>query len=124
MIERATMTIEEGRSMRGYLAGGLFIVAAAAVSINPAAAASACTGWIDFPGTTRECLDFVLERTRQAGFKPAPSGDTVFFWFGNNVVRPAASPRRTCWQCRPTIRATTAPARCKTGSGKSWKTIA
>jgi len=72
--------------MRGYLAGGLFIVAAAAVSINPAAAASACTGWIDFPGTTRECLDFVLERTRQAGFKPAPSGDTVFFWFGNNVV--------------------------------------
>lgn len=50
-------------------------------------AASACTNFVELASDTRQsCVDTVRERARGAGFDGRRTEETVFFWFGSNVV--------------------------------------
>ena len=53
----------------------------------PALAASACTNFVELASDTRQsCVEMVRERARSAGFDGRRTEETVFFWFGSNVV--------------------------------------
>ena len=72
--------------MRVLVAGLAFLAAAVALAPTPAPASSACTAWLNYDGSTEQCIGFILQRTRGAGLKSDLSGDTLYFWFDNNVV--------------------------------------
>jgi hypothetical protein len=60
-------------------------------------AASGCTGWGHLAVGHRDtnfyddrarqaCVRDVIEQTSRAGLRPSTVGDTLFFWFGNDMV--------------------------------------
>ena len=60
----------------------------ALAAVAPAAlAASACTNFVELAADHRQsCVETVRERARRAGFDGRRTEETVFFWFGSNVV--------------------------------------
>jgi hypothetical protein len=61
--------------------------ASLALSSATASAASACTAYIRVGGEdARECMNIIGRRTRDADLKSSRTGETHFFWFGQNVV--------------------------------------
>jgi hypothetical protein len=73
---------------------GLLIVGAAA---PPAGAAAACTDWIHLAGARRDydqnnandrraCVRDVESQASRGGYKSQTTLDTLFFWFGDDVV--------------------------------------
>ena len=72
--------------MRSLLA---LLLAATALGLStpPAVAASACTAYIRVNADdVRDCMRIVRRRTDDAGFNGSRTGETVFFWFEQNVV--------------------------------------
>ena len=68
------------------LGAGVALAFVIAALPAPAGASSGCTAWMDYQGSTEQCIGFVLQRTRAAGLKSDLSGDTLYFWFDNDVV--------------------------------------
>lgn len=73
---------------------GLLIVGAAA---PPAGAAAACTDWIHLAGARRDydqnnandrraCVRDVESQASRGGYRSQTTLDTLFFWFGDDVV--------------------------------------
>jgi hypothetical protein len=59
----------------------------AVATARPALAVSACTSFVEIGDDAgRSCVDIVRERARGAGFDGRRTEETVFFWFGSNVV--------------------------------------
>jgi hypothetical protein len=63
----------------------------------PGLAASACAGWSNLAlgykdmnfndaRARQACVYDVREQASRAGYRPVISGDSLFFWFGNDVV--------------------------------------
>lgn len=74
-------------------AGLLFVSAAA----EPGRAAAACTDWVHLSGGPRDmdtnndggkssCVRDVESQSQQAGYRSQITQDTLFFWFGDDVV--------------------------------------
>jgi len=58
-----------------------------AAAAPAALAASACTNFVELASDNRQtCAEMVRERARSAGFDGRRTEETVFFWFGSNVV--------------------------------------
>lgn len=55
-----------------------------AAAAPAALAASACTNFVELASDS--CVETVRERARSAGFDGRRTEETVFFWFGSNVV--------------------------------------
>lgn len=73
--------------MRGAFLRALLAAALSGPAAVPALAASACTGFVEIEGGVRQsCVEMVRERARTAGFDGRRTEETVFFWFGRNVV--------------------------------------
>jgi hypothetical protein len=65
----------------------LLAATALGLSTPPAAAASACTAYIRVNGdSVDDCMSIVRRRTNDSGFNGSRTGETVFFWFDQNVV--------------------------------------
>jgi hypothetical protein len=73
---------------------GLLMVGAAA---TPAGAAAACTDWIHLAGARRDydqnnandrraCVRDVESQASRGGYRSQTTLDTLFFWFGDDVV--------------------------------------
>jgi hypothetical protein len=86
----------DGRMKSGGLAAGLLglLILGACPS---ALAASACTSWVHLDagykdtnledaGGRSECVRDVQAQTRQSGYTSSVNVDTLFFWFGDDVV--------------------------------------
>ncbi len=57
------------------------------LSANAAFAASACTAYVRIDEENAQaCLNLVRNKTRDAGFNGSKTGESYFFWFGQNVV--------------------------------------
>jgi hypothetical protein len=70
--------------MRILLTGILGAVILTA-SLASAPAASTCTAWVDYSGNDdNTCVSFIKSRT--SGHSPQVSGDTIYFWSGDNVA--------------------------------------
>jgi hypothetical protein len=67
-----------------FAAFGLLTLALA--SSESASAASACTAWMNYDGSQKECMNMMRRQTNRAGFKGDTTEATMFFWFDNNVV--------------------------------------
>jgi hypothetical protein len=68
------------RIVVGVLLGGLLVFPIRAL------AASACTAWLDLKGMASACPMRVMELGKRAGYSGNLAGETVYFWFGDNVV--------------------------------------
>jgi hypothetical protein len=65
----------------------LLAATALGLSAPPAAAASACTAYVNVNrDNVDDCLRAIRERTDDSGFKGSRTGETYFFWFNQNVV--------------------------------------
>jgi hypothetical protein len=72
--------------MRSFVA---LLLAATALGLStpPAVAASACTAYINVSrDDVQACMRLIRRRTDDAGFNGSRTGETVFFWFDQNVV--------------------------------------
>ena len=57
------------------------------LSANAALAASACTAFVRIDEENAQaCLNLVRSKTRDAGFNGSRTGESYFFWFGQDVV--------------------------------------
>ncbi len=57
------------------------------LSAAPAVAASACTAFVRIDEENAQaCLNLVRSKTKDAGFNGSKTGESYFFWFGQNVV--------------------------------------
>jgi hypothetical protein len=57
------------------------------LSANAALAASACTAFVRIDEeNSAGCLTLVRSKTRDAGFNGSKTGESYFFWFGQDVV--------------------------------------
>jgi len=57
------------------------------LSANAALAASACTAYVRIDEENAQgCLNLVRNKTRDAGFNGSRTGESYFFWFGQDVV--------------------------------------
>jgi len=65
---------------------GSFVIAFVGALLGRAMAASTCTGWLDYADKQAACLAYVQGHTTNAGFHGQASKDTVYYWFGTNVV--------------------------------------
>lgn len=81
------------RALVAACAGLLFVGAAA----QPGRAAAACTDWVHLSGGSRDmdmnnnqnknsCVRDVELQAQQAGYRAQTTQDTLFFWFGDDVV--------------------------------------
>ena len=68
------------------MAARILILALLAAIPERALAASVCTAFMEFKGDRDGCVDMVRDKTSRAGFKHNLSGDTLIFWFDNDVV--------------------------------------
>jgi hypothetical protein len=62
------------------------VVAFIGALLGRAMAASTCTGWLQYADNQAACLAYVKSKTSNAGFHGQVSTDTIYFWFGTNVV--------------------------------------
>ena len=81
------------RVLAAAFAGLLFVSAAA----QPGRAAAACTDWVHLAGGPRDmemnndrgknsCVRDVESQAQKAGYRSQTTQDTLFFWFGDDVV--------------------------------------
>ena len=81
------------KALVAVCAGLLFVSAAA----EPGRAAAACTDWVHLSGGQRDmdmfnerarssCVRDVESQSQQAGYRSQITQDTLFFWFGDDVV--------------------------------------
>ena len=57
------------------------------LSANAAFAASACTAYVNIDeDNAQACLKLVRDKTKDAGFNGSRTGESYFFWFGQDVV--------------------------------------
>lgn len=65
---------------------GCFVVAFVGALLGRAMAASTCTAWLEYADNQNACLAYVKGHTENAGFHAQVSSDTLYYWFGTNVV--------------------------------------
>jgi hypothetical protein len=68
------------------MAARILILALLAALPERALAASVCTSFMEFKGDRDACINMIRERTSSAGLKHNLAGDTLIFWFDDDVV--------------------------------------
>jgi hypothetical protein len=92
------LNLKDGRRLmcKTFLAacaGLLFL----SVATDPGRAAAACTDWVHLAGNARDmdmsndrgkgsCVRDVESQSQRAGYRSQVTQDTLFFWFGDDVV--------------------------------------
>lgn len=65
---------------------GFFVVAIMGALLGRAPASSTCTAWLEYADNQDACLSYVQGHTAKAGFHAQVSTDTMYYWFGTDVV--------------------------------------